>query len=83
MAELVAILAIYYKCTALANDGLLSQPERFACNHTYQEAKRRFMKDELHHPNAALTAEQNARAYQRFKAWETENAELVRELQGH
>ena len=82
MVELEALLTIYYKCTALAEAGLLTQPERFACNHTYQEAKRVFVEDELRHPDAPLSAAQNTRAYLRFKDWEVENADLVQALRG-
>ena len=80
MAEIIALLSIYYNCTALAAAGLLTQTERFACNGTYQQAKRLFIEDELEGSHVVLTADQNTRAYLRFKAWETENAELVRTL---
>ncbi|MEL6807597.1 MAG: hypothetical protein AAFO97_07435 [Pseudomonadota bacterium] len=77
MAELVVLLSVYYKCAALAETGSLTQAERFACNNTYQEAKRHFVDDE---PGAVLTPEQNRQAYLRFKSWEAENADLIAAL---
>lgn len=81
MPEIVALLAIYYTCAAQAAEGLLTQQERFACNETYQQAKRLFLDDEaLRRPGSVLTPEQNTRAFLRFKTWERENAALVAEL---
>ncbi|WP_170771785.1 hypothetical protein [Ruegeria lacuscaerulensis] len=80
MVELIALLSIYYKCTALAVDDKLTQSERFACNNAYQEAKRIFVHDSLDSEETRLTAQQNILAYRRFKSWEFENADLVREL---
>lgn len=76
----MTLLALYYKCTALAEDGLLTQSERFACNATYQQAKRMFLEEPLHDPSVVLTTEQNTLAYLRFKDWEAENPEVVRDL---
>ena len=75
--ELLALLTLYYNCTALATDGLLTQAERFACNETYQQVKRVFAEEDL---STRLTAEQNIRAYRSFKVWEQENAALVQVL---
>lgn len=80
MTELLAILSIYYQCATLAEDWKLTQAERFACRDVYQTAKRMFLEDGEHDPNARLTADQNLLAYSRFKAWEAENAALVEEM---
>lgn len=81
MPEIIALLTIYYHCGALAAEGLLTQTERFACNETYQQAKRLFLEDEvLRRPGSVLTPEQNTRAFLRFKTWEQANAALVAEL---
>ena len=80
MIEIVALLSIYYKCAALAADGLLSQQERFACNSTYQAAKRQFVHDVIGPSDRPLTSQQNVLAYQRFKSWEAENSDLVQQL---
>ena len=81
MPEIVAILSVYYICSADAALGQLSQQERFACNATYQSAKRAFLtEDEKSLEGLRLTVEENIRAYRRLKAWEAENAALVREL---
>lgn len=77
MPELIALLALYYQCAALAEDGLLTQQERFACNATYQEAKRLFLEDDLPENSAKLNAEQNRTAYLRLKEWEAENRDLI------
>ena len=74
------LLAAYYACVALANEGALSQAQRFACNDTYQSAKRMFLPEDAS-PGAILTPGQNVRAYLRFKRWETENPDIVRALQ--
>ena len=76
----MTLLALYYKCTALATDGLLTQSERFACNATYQQTKRMFLEEPLQDPSVVLTREQNSLAYLRFKDWEAENAQLVQDL---
>lgn len=80
MIEIVTLLSIYYHCTALAEDGLLSQSERFDCNRTYQQVKREFVKDTADPFDYALKSQQNVLAFQRFKSWEAENADLVRQL---
>lgn len=80
MPELVLLLTVYYKCAALAAEGLLTQTQRFACNETYQQAKRQFLEGELSEPGSFLTPEQNTQAYLRFKAWEAENADIVAAL---
>jgi hypothetical protein len=83
MSDLLTLLSVYYECVSLAHDGLLTQTERFACNETYQQAKRLFLDGHLRLPQSILTPEQNTLAYARFKAWEVENAELVRLLKAH
>ena len=80
MVELVLLLSVYYKCTALAAEGLLTQTQRFACNETYQQAKRQFLEGDLSAPGSVLTPEQNTLAYLRFKSWEAENADIVAAL---
>lgn len=81
MTELITLLSVYYLCAADAAEGTLTQKERFACNETYQQAKRLFLDDAaLRQPGSLLTPEQNTRAFLRFKAWEQENAELVASL---
>ena len=80
MIELVTLLSIYYKCAALAEDGLLTKRERFSCNNTYQQVKREFVPDTADPSDYALKSQQNILAFQRFKSWEAENAEIVREL---
>ncbi len=79
MPELIALLAIYYQCAALAEDGLLTQQERFACNDTYQQAKRLFLEDDLQNHDAKLDADQNRIAYLRLKQWEAENSDLIQD----
>ena len=82
MIEIVALLTVYYQCTALAEEGLLTQTERFACNSTYQQIKREFVQDiaDPSDSDYVLRSQQNVLAFQRFKTWEAENADLVREL---
>lgn len=80
MIELVTLLTFYYKCAALAEEGLLTQGERFACNSTYQEIKSAFVEETVPPSDPVLRSKQNVLAYQRFKSWEAENADLVREL---
>ena len=80
MIELVTLLTFYYNCAALAEDGLLTQGERFACNSTYQQIKSTFVEDTADPTDHALRSQQNVLAYQRFKSWEAANADLVREL---
>ncbi|WP_298292479.1 hypothetical protein [uncultured Litoreibacter sp.] len=83
MPELVTLLTIYYACAADAAVGVLTQPQRFACNETYQQAKRLFADEpHLRHPGSVLTPEQNTVAYLRLRAWEAENASWVREVRG-
>ena len=82
MTELLTLLTIYYGCAHEAALGTLTQVQRFACNETYQQAKRVFVVDELPHPQAALTPDQNTRAYLALRAWEAENAAWVRETRG-
>lgn len=82
MTELLAILSIYYQCAVLAEDWKLTQAERFACRDVYQEAKRIFLEDGEHDPDARLTADQNPLEYRRFKDWEAANADLVRQMKG-
>lgn len=77
MLELITLLAIYYQCAALAEDGLLTQQERFECNATYQEAKRLFLEDDLPENTTKLSAQQNRTAYLRLKEWEAENGDLI------
>jgi len=83
MEDLLTLLDVYYQCTALAEAHQLSQIERFACNETYQQAKRLFLDGPLQHPGSILTPEQNMQAYLRFKSWEVENADLVAQLRSH
>ena len=80
MLELMTLLAVYYKCTALATDGLLTQRERFACYSPYQLVKREFLEESLQDPAVVLTIQQNTEAYLRFKAWEAANPDVVRDL---
>lgn len=82
MTELIALLTIYYHCTALAEAGLLDQSDRFDCNETYQEVKAEFLDDALRQPGAVVTSADNAAAYVRFKAWERDNPDLVQSLKG-
>ena len=77
MEELWNHLVTYYHCSTLAETWQLTQPERFACNDTYQQIKRLFVGAEL---DQRLTAQQNLEAYQLFKSWESENASLVEYL---
>lgn len=78
--ELVTLLAIYYACSQEAEHGRLTQEERFACNVTYQQAKRLFLDEAERAPGTQITPAQNVKAYRRFKAWEQENAEIVHML---
>ena len=81
MPELVTLLAIYYACALDAAEGTLTQTQRFACNETYQQAKRHFAEDEaLRQPGSYLPPAENTRAYLRLKEWETANADLVATL---
>lgn len=80
MPDLIDLLTVYYQCTPLAEAGLLTQVERFACNETYQQAKRLFLDGSLQLPGSVLTHAQNTEAYLAFKAWEVENDALVRVL---
>ena len=80
MTDLIDLLTVYYQCSPLAESGLLTQTERFACNETYQQAKRLFLEGDLRLPGSFLTPEQNTRAFLLFKDWEAQNAELVRSL---
>lgn len=80
MEDLLTLLNVYYQCTALAEAHQLTQIERFACNETYQQAKRLFLEGPLQQPGSVLTQEQNTLAYLRFKEWEVENAQLVARL---
>ena len=81
MAEIVALLSVYYVCSADAAVGRLTQEERFACSATYQAAKRAFLDEgERSLPGTRLTAKENRLAYTRFKAWEAANAEMVSDL---
>ncbi|MEJ8560307.1 hypothetical protein QTO30_03000 [Yoonia sp. GPGPB17] len=83
MDQLLQLLSVYYECTALAEAHQLTQIERFACNETYQQAKRLFLEGALARPGSILTKEQNTEAYLLFKAWEVENAALVAALRSH
>lgn len=83
MEDLLTLLEVYYQCTALAESHQLTQIERFACNETYQQAKRLFLDGPLQHPGSVLTQEQNTLAYLRFKDWEAENADLIALLRSH
>lgn len=83
MAEIVALLSIYYSCASLAEHGLLTQEERFACNATYQEAKVLFLAEDAPALGTTLSPEQNTLAFRRFKAWEAANEDLVRQLKAH
>jgi len=83
MEDLLNLLSVYYQCTALAELHQLTQVERFACNETYQQAKRLFLDGDLARPGSILTHEQNTRAYLLFKSWEVENAALVKTLRSH
>ncbi len=80
MDPLLELLRVYYECTALAEAHVLTQTQRFACNETYQQAKRLFLDGDLAHPGSILTKEQNTQAYLLFKSWEAENASLVAQL---
>lgn len=83
MPDLIELLSVYYQCTPLAEAGLLTQTERFACNETYQQAKRLFLDGDLRLPGSILTHEQNTQAYLSFKDWEIRNAGLVQLLKTH
>lgn len=83
MPELLTLLEVYYQCTALAEAHQLSQIERFACNETYQQAKRLFLEGPLRQPGSVLTQEQNTLAYLRFKEWEIHNADVVALFRSH
>lgn len=81
MPDVIALLTIYYICASDAAIGALSQEERFACNATYQAAKRGFLRpEEQSAPSGRLTAKENILAYQRFKSWEAANMDLVAAL---
>lgn len=81
MSELLTLLSFYYACSALAADGQLTQGERFDCNRTYQAAKILFLDPEDRPaPGAEIPAMLNKEAYRRFKDWEAENADLVRQM---
>ena len=83
MQELLALLDVYYQCTALAEAHQLTQLERFACNETYQQAKRLFLEGDLAHPGSVLTREENTRAFLAFKEWEADNADLVASMRSN
>jgi len=78
MEDLLNFITVYYQCSALAETYELSQPQRFACNETYQIIKRLFLDAEL---KQVLTHEQNTEGYLLFKSWEAENPALVQSLQ--
>ena len=80
MIEIVTLLTVYYRCAALAEEGLLTQGERFACNDTYQQIKREFVQETADPSDHVLRSQQNILAFRRFKSWEAENADLVRKL---
>ncbi len=83
MNDLMSLLEVYYHCTGLAELHQLTQIERFACNETYQQAKRLFLDGDLAKPGSILTREENTRAFLAFKQWESENAALVARLRAH
>lgn len=77
MEDILSFMSIYYKCSALAENWELTQPERFACNETYQIIKRLFVDAEV---RQLLTPEQNAEGYRLFKSWEAANPDVVQSL---
>lgn len=83
MDDFLSLISVYYQCTALAEAHVLTQIERFACNETYQQAKRLLLDGDLAQPGSILTREQNTEAFLRFKSWEVENANLVARLKTH
>ncbi|MEM8802846.1 MAG: hypothetical protein AAGF55_09965 [Pseudomonadota bacterium] len=80
MMEFLTLLSIYYNCTALAEQGLLTRSERIECNASYQQVKRHFVGQPT---DALLSHEQNVNAYRKFKSWEAENAQLVQDLKSY
>ena len=83
MTDLMDLLTVYYQCAPLADAGLLTQTERFACNETYQQAKRLFLEGDLRLPGSVLTLEQNTLAFLRFKEWEAANPDVIRVLRAN
>lgn len=80
MMELLTLLSVYYHCTALAEQGLLTQPERFECNASYQQVKRAFVGAA---PDTFLSHDQNITAFRLFKSWEADNPDLVHDLKSY
>ncbi|WP_143515378.1 hypothetical protein [Pseudooctadecabacter jejudonensis] len=83
MDDFLALITVYYECSALAEAHVLSQVERFACNETYQQAKRLLLDGPLSEPGSILTRDQNTQAFLAFKEWEAANAALVAQLKSH
>ena len=80
MTQLIALLRVYYQCSAMAEAGLLDRSERFACSETYQEVKAQFLDPDQRMPGAVITSQDNSEAYRRFKAWEAANEDLILSL---
>lgn len=80
MPDLIDLLSAYDQCTPVADAGLLTQVELFACNETDQQAKRLFLDGDLRRPGSVLTLGQNTRASLSFKTREMDKAALVRVL---
>lgn len=83
MDDFLSLITVYYECSALAEAHVLTQVERFACNETYQQAKRLFLDGPQSLPGSALTRDENTRAFLLFKEWEAANADLVAQLKSH
>ncbi len=81
MAEFLAILAIYYLCDATAATRQLTSEELNYCMTRYEAVKEHFLPDGARAARGTPEfSAQNREAYQGFKRWEAENADLVASL---
>ena len=80
MEQFLALLLAYYTCDAAAQTQTPLGGARLACVETYEEVKGYFAPLDPAPMGTAEYAAQRIATYRAFRAWETENAEIVAEL---
>lgn len=76
MTAFLEILAFYYLCDSVSQLRPLEHPEILRCSAAYEQVKAHFLPLD----DASADRSANAAAYLGFKAWETDNADLVGDL---
>ncbi|MEX3009267.1 hypothetical protein [Hoeflea sp. TYP-13] len=84
MADLITLVGALYACNIMAEQSPVSLRQAYLCVQSQEAVKLRLLSaDEISDLEGLSLAERNRiklRGYRRFKTWEAENPDLVRQI---